>query len=80
MSLTPMRRVKDAVLRDLGLPEDIMRFINYPTRFDNRDTAAALKSSGIACPRLDDYASRIWDYWERNLDPALFIDHTLRAR
>lgn len=80
MSLTPVRRVKDAVMKDLGLPEDMMQFINYPTRFDNRDTATALKGSGIACPRLNDYAHRIWDYWERNLDPDLFIDHTLRGQ
>jgi NAD(P)-dependent dehydrogenase (short-subunit alcohol dehydrogenase family) len=80
MSLTPVRRVKSALMKDLGLPDDMMQFINYPTRFDNRDTAAALKGSGIKCPQLDDYADRIWDYWERNLDPALFIDHTLRGQ
>jgi len=77
MALTPVRRVRNAVMKDLGLPEDLMQFVNYPTRFDNRATAAALKGSGIACPRLDDYAARIWDYWERNLDPDLFIDRTL---
>ena len=80
MSLTPVRRVRAAIMKDLGLPDDLMRFINYPTRFDNRDTVAALKGSGIACPRLENYASRIWDYWERNLDPDLFIDRTLRGQ
>ncbi|HYD96067.1 MAG TPA: SDR family oxidoreductase [Noviherbaspirillum sp.] len=80
MALTPVRRVRSAVMKDLGLPDDLMQFINYPTRFDNRETAAALKGSGIACPRLEDYAFRIWDYWERNLDPDLFIDRTLRGQ
>ncbi|RZI43068.1 SDR family oxidoreductase [Herbaspirillum sp. HC18] len=80
MALTPVRRVKMAVMKDLGLPDDLMQFINYPTRFDNRETAAALKGSGISCPNLDDYAFRIWDYWERNLDPDLFIDRTLRGQ
>lgn len=80
MSLTPVRRLRSAVMKDLGLPDDLMQFINYPTRFDNRDTVAALKGSGISCPRLDDYAFRIWDYWERNLDPDLFIDRTLRGQ
>jgi len=23
---------------------------------------------------------RLWDYWERNLDPDLFIDRTLKAQ
>jgi len=30
-------------------------------------------------PRLNDYAWRLWDYWERNLDPELFIDRSLRG-
>ncbi|MBV8635068.1 MAG: SDR family oxidoreductase, partial [Burkholderiaceae bacterium] len=80
MALTPVRRVKNAIMKDLGLPEDLMQFINYPTRFDNRDTAIALKGSGISCPQLRDYSDCIWDYWERNLDPALMIDHTLRGQ
>ncbi|MGE5651243.1 MAG: SDR family oxidoreductase [Bacillota bacterium] len=80
MALTPVRRVRNALMKDLGLPDDVMQFINYPTRFDNRDAARALKGSGIKCPRLEDYAYRIWDYWERNLDPALFIDRTLHGQ
>ncbi|HJW57527.1 MAG TPA: SDR family oxidoreductase [Burkholderiaceae bacterium] len=77
MALMPVRRIKKAIMKDLGLPEAIMQFINYPTRFDNRETAAALRGSGIVCPRLEDYASRIWDYWERHLDPDLFVDRSL---
>ncbi|GAB4476609.1 MAG: SDR family oxidoreductase [Burkholderiaceae bacterium] len=80
LALTPVRRIRDAVMKDLGLPEDILRFVNYPTRFDCRDAAAALKGSGIECPRLEDYAYRLWDYWERNLDPDLFIDRTLKGQ
>ncbi len=80
LSLTPVRRVKHAIMKDLGLPDDILDFVNYPTRFDNRDAAAALKGSGIKCPHLDEYAAPIWDYWERNLDPALFIDRTLHGQ
>ncbi|MES2898773.1 MAG: SDR family oxidoreductase [Pseudomonadota bacterium] len=79
MSLTPVRRVRDALMKDLGLPADMMGFVNYPTRFDSRETQRALKGSGIACPPLESYAAPIWDYWERNLDPSLFIDHTLRG-
>jgi len=79
MALAPVRRVRNAVMKDLGLPEDILTFVNYPTRFDNRDTLAALKGSGIACPPLKDYAWRLWDYWERHLDPALSIDRSLRG-
>ena len=79
MALAPVRRVRNAVMKDLGLPEDILTFVNYPTRFDDRDTQRALKGSGIACPPLKDYAWRLWDYWERHLDPALKIDHSLKG-
>ena len=79
MALSPVRRVRDALMKDLGLPSDLMGFINYPTRFDSRETQRALKGSGIACPPLESYAAPIWDYWERKLDPSLFIDRTLRG-
>ncbi len=79
MALAPVRRVYRAVMQDLGLPEDMMNFVNYPTRFDCRDTQAALKGSGIECPNLKDYAWRLWDYWERHLDPDLHIDRSLKG-
>lgn len=80
LSLTPVRRIRNAVMRDLGLPEDILTFVNYPTRFDNRETLRLLKGTGIEVPRLDNYAWRLWDYWERHLDPDLRIDRTLRGQ
>lgn len=79
MALAPVRRIRQAVMKDLGLPEDILTFVNYPTRFDNREAAAALKGSGIECPNLKDYAWRLWDYWGRHLDPDLHIDRSLRG-
>ena len=77
--LPPVRRISNQVMKDLGLPPDMMKFVNYPTKFDNRETVKALKGSGITVPRLDDYAWRLWDYWERHLDPDLFIDRSLRG-
>jgi len=79
MALAPVRRIQRAVMKDLALPEDIFTFVNYPTRFDRRATDAALKGSGIECPNLHDYAWRLWDYWERHLDPDLFIDRSLKG-
>jgi len=79
MALAPVRRIRNAVMKDLGLPEDMLTFINYPTRFDCRETEAALKGSGVACPNLKDYAWRLWDYWERHLDPDVLIDRSLKG-
>ena len=79
MALAPVRSVRNAIMQDLGLPEDMLTFVNYPTRFDCRDTLAALKGAGVTCPNLKDYAWRLWDYWERHLDPDLHIDRSLRG-
>jgi NAD(P)-dependent dehydrogenase (short-subunit alcohol dehydrogenase family)/thioester reductase-like protein len=80
MALTPVRRIIKAVSRDLGLPEGILQFVNYPTRFDCREAARLLEPAGIIVPPLEDYAYRLWDYWERHLDPDLFVDRSLKGR
>jgi NAD(P)-dependent dehydrogenase (short-subunit alcohol dehydrogenase family) len=79
MALAPVRRIRNAVMKDLSLPDDILEFVNDPTRFDRRETDAMLKGTGIECPNLHDYAWRLWDYWERHLDPDLFIDRSLKG-
>ncbi|HEX7271219.1 MAG TPA: SDR family oxidoreductase [Casimicrobiaceae bacterium] len=79
-SLAPVKRMIRAVLKDLGIPKDVFQFVNWPTRYDNREAAKALKGSGIEVPHLETYAAKLWDYWERNLDPDLFIDRSLSGR
>jgi len=79
-NLPPVKRVVGVLLRDLGIPPAVMKFISYPTRFDSRETERALKGSKIRLPKLDDYAWRLWDYWERHLDPDLFVDHSLSGK
>jgi len=78
--LPPVRRIVNQVLSDLGIPKDMLSFFNYPTKFDTRETERALKGSGISVPSLDDYAWVLWDYWERHLDPELFIDRSLSGQ
>ncbi len=75
--LPPVRRIVKQVLGELGIPKDVLGFFSYPTSFDTRETDRALKGSGIKVPPLDDYAWVLWDYWERHLDPELFIDRSL---
>lgn len=79
-NLPPIRRFIGMLLRDFKIPKEVMKFITYPTRFDSRETERALKGSGISVPRLDTYAWRLWDYWERHLDPDLFIDRSLKGK
>ncbi|HTZ71907.1 MAG TPA: SDR family oxidoreductase [Acetobacteraceae bacterium] len=80
MRLTPARRIRDLVMQELHLPPDVLQFVNYPTRFDCRDAQNLLVPAGITVPPLEDYAWRLWDYWERHLDPDLFVDKSLAGR
>jgi NAD(P)-dependent dehydrogenase (short-subunit alcohol dehydrogenase family) len=77
MMLPPVKRISDTVLRDLGIPREVLVYVNYPTKFDCRNTLEALEGTGIAVPPLDSYSDVLWDYWERNLDPDLFKDRSL---
>jgi len=75
---TPLgNTVADSVLADFGIPRSVLVYVNYPTHFDSRRTQAALAGTGIAVPPLEAYAGKLWDYWERHLDPDLFRDRTL---
>ncbi len=78
-NLPPVKRLTSAVLDDMGIPPSVLSFINYPTKFDARETERVLKGTGIEVPKLETYAPVIWDFWERNLDPDLFKDRTLRG-
>jgi NAD(P)-dependent dehydrogenase (short-subunit alcohol dehydrogenase family) len=79
-NLPPVKRLTSVMLKDLGIPRQIVANINYPTRFDSREAERALKGTGIAVPDLESYAWRLWDYWERHLDPDLFVDRSLRGK
>jgi short-subunit dehydrogenase len=75
----PAGRVAKRALEEIGIPPSVLAYVNYPTKFDSTETREALAGSGIDVPPLESYASRVWDYWERNLDPDLFKDRTLSA-
>ena len=64
-------------LADFGVPRSVLTYVNYPTKFDSRRAEAALEGTGIRIPPLEAYADKLWDYWERHLDPDLFRDRTL---
>jgi NAD(P)-dependent dehydrogenase (short-subunit alcohol dehydrogenase family) len=75
----PAKRAVEMALNELGIPPGVLNYVNYPTRFDSTNAQAALEGSGIEAPPLETYADRVWDYWERNLDPDLFRDRSLSA-
>ncbi|MEJ7876042.1 MAG: SDR family oxidoreductase [Solirubrobacterales bacterium] len=69
--------VANSVLTDFGIPRSVLIYVNWPTKFDSRATQAALQGSGLTVPPLKAYAGKLWDYWERHLDPDLYRDRTL---
>ena len=79
MKLPALKGVRKTILADFGIPDDVIEYVGLTAQFDTRDTERALAGSGIAIPPLADYADKLWDYWERNLDPDLFKDRSLEG-
>ena len=75
--LAPLRRL---LLSPTGIPDEVVPHLSFAPVFDARRAEQALNGSGIAVPRLRDYAATLWDFWERNLDPALHNDHAAARR
>ena len=79
LKIPALQGIKRGFLDDLGIPEEVIQNAELRTRFDARDTQRALAGSGIELPPLDSYAAKLWDYWERNLDPDLFKDRSFEG-
>ena len=78
-SVPIVKRVRTTLLRDFGIPEAAIENRDFFCTFDARDTQRALTGTGIAAPPLSTYAPKLWDYWERNLDPDLFRERSLAS-
>jgi NAD(P)-dependent dehydrogenase (short-subunit alcohol dehydrogenase family) len=76
MKLPALKDIRRSFLADFGIPERVIEHMALVPRFDGRDTQRALRGTGIEVPPLDTYAEKLWDYWERNLDPDLFRDRS----
>jgi NAD(P)-dependent dehydrogenase (short-subunit alcohol dehydrogenase family) len=76
--LPAVQRVRRQLLDRLGIPEAALHYMDYPASFDAANAQEALSGSGIACPPLHTYAWKVWDYWERHLDPELPTEANLR--
>jgi thioester reductase-like protein len=76
MKLPQLRDLRRTMLADFGIPEEVIAHMALRPQFDTRDTERALAGSGITVPELATYADKLWDYWERSLDPDLFKDRS----
>jgi NAD(P)-dependent dehydrogenase (short-subunit alcohol dehydrogenase family) len=79
LALPPWRQAKQAVLRELGIPEELLGHMELVPRFDTREAGRALAGSPLAePPPLHAYASKLWDYWEQELDRGAPRGRTLK--
>ncbi|HKW59080.1 MAG TPA: SDR family oxidoreductase [Candidatus Dormibacteraeota bacterium] len=66
------------LLEGVRIPAEALRFASSRARFRSEHTQAALEGTGIACPPLHSYAWKVWDYWERHMDPEVPTERNLR--
>ena len=79
MQIPTLKDIRRQFLADLGIPSSVMEYVALTATFDARDTMRALDGSGIDLPPLETYAWRLWDHWERHLDPDLFKDRSFEG-
>jgi NAD(P)-dependent dehydrogenase (short-subunit alcohol dehydrogenase family) len=78
-ALPPWRQLGNLALRELGIPSEVIAHMELVPRFDTTATSRALAGSPLEQPPpLQDYVARLWDYWEREMDPDLRRGRTLK--
>jgi NAD(P)-dependent dehydrogenase (short-subunit alcohol dehydrogenase family) len=77
-SLPAVQRIRDQVLEGVNIPGPALDYMANRATFTATESQRALEGSGIAVPPLRTYAWRVWDYWERQLDPQLPTEANLR--
>ena len=79
LSLPPLRQARNLTLRELGIPGEMLAHMELVPEFDTREAGRALKGSTLESPpALHDYAPRLWDYWEREMDSGLVRGSSLK--
>jgi NAD(P)-dependent dehydrogenase (short-subunit alcohol dehydrogenase family) len=76
--LPAVQRIREQVLEGVNIPSPALDYMSNRATFTATESQRALEGSGIAVPPLRAYAWRIWDYWERHLDPQLPTEANLR--
>ena len=72
-------RIREQVLEGIRIPQTALDYMGNRATFPPNESLKALEGSGISVPKLHTYAWRVWDYWERHLDPTLPTERNVRA-
>jgi NAD(P)-dependent dehydrogenase (short-subunit alcohol dehydrogenase family) len=60
--------VREVAFDQLQFPVEALPHVSFTSSFDDSGTQAALEGTGIAAPRLKEYAGVLWKYWADHLD------------
>lgn len=74
----PLKSLGEKAVARMGIPPQVIGYINYPTHFDSRKTRKLLAEAGIECPPYESYAQVLWDYWLNFLRPGKDKDSLVR--
>jgi short-subunit dehydrogenase/thioester reductase-like protein len=66
-TLKPLRRL---ATEPFGIPEEVLGELAFAPVFDSAEARRILASQSIDPPQLDDYAGRLWGYWDQHMDPV----------
>jgi NAD(P)-dependent dehydrogenase (short-subunit alcohol dehydrogenase family) len=70
--------LKRRMLEGVRIPEAALSYVSNRARFTCEKAQAALEGTRVSCPPLHTYAWKVWDYWERRLDPEALSERNLR--
>ncbi|MDT8915567.1 SDR family oxidoreductase [Amycolatopsis sp. PS_44_ISF1] len=74
------RAARAAVLRELGVPLEVLPHLSLAVEFDTARTTSQLYGSGVTLAELRDYAGPLYRYWRAHLDPDRARTRGLKGR
>lgn len=66
-ALKPLRRL---AIEPFGIPDDALGELALAPSFDSAEARRLLAAAQIDPPELEDYAWRLWEYWDQQMDPV----------
>ncbi len=74
-----LSHARKLLLRELQIPPEVLAHMDLVPEFDTREARRALAGTPFEQPpRFESYVNRLWDYWEREMDPDIDRSRTLR--
>ncbi len=65
------------VRRLVGMPKQVVVYMNHDARYDTSNVQAALEGTGISCPRFADYLATLIDYVKAHPEKQFLVRHEL---